>query len=507
MQNIDIQYGNYEITISVERTDWGGFIHLPNNLQHHIFSLRWLRDYPTELRARLANSFCTYFQENSSAKCKFYLGKYADHCASIRMRVLSQISLSSKDSNIREVVRKEFLNTFNSIYIGETYNFGGNHAVMCDLALLDCSEIFEATSDMIRIIKERLIDNIKCIFNTETGACKEHSISYQEFNLNLIHDVYLTLLKLPRECISLTELEILNKQLGKIKQFSRILLYGSYIKDYGYIPIGDSFEACKPKILDKVFGVGAPCGLLPGAPNPLIFFSKSYGVYLYKSREILFTLQNAFHSIVHKQDDDLSITLAIFGEPFFIDGGHHDFLTKTLGLKQTKCHSMPVCEEHNLSLSSELTKSSLIKVAHMGADISATHSRYVDFGVSRRVKLSKNIIFLTDSIYPSGRKLVTQFILSPFLKVRRTSNSITEIYSERSRITLIHHSKLILDSVNCVFKGEAVTAERIRFGHASVTKCEVHLPNLLEFDFSQPNSLVTDEDLLKHSEHDTETTT
>jgi hypothetical protein len=476
--NLPLNYKNYNINFNLNKINWDSYRGLPNNIQHHIFSLRWLVAYPGNLQNNIAFQFCEYFDKTVDAgKFLFYLGKYADHTASIRIKILVKILGNDLNEDIHKVISVEVSKTFKSIYDGDTYAPGRNHALMCDLALLACSQKVGANNEIINNIKNRLIENIKSIFDIQTGACKEHSISYQEFNLSLIQNALNEISSLSSEIINKEELEFLNIIYLRVKRFSKYILYSSWLKGYGYLPIGDTFSSCKPNILKKVFNVNNPGELFKDDLLPIVFFSKSFGVYLYKTQFIQLSLQNSFHSNIHKQNDDLSITLSINGDPFFIDGGYDDLLTGPLKLKGAGCHSMPICKNMNLNSSVDFKSGSLINVSDDYMCITAEHSRYGDLIVKRDINFNSEYIYIKDSLSVNEEGLVTQFILAPSLKIKFLDSNSMMIYSEVTSVTLIFSGDVFVDEIDLIFKDLPSKSTRISIENSGSGLFTVVLPN------------------------------
>jgi hypothetical protein len=492
--NISFKYHNYDINIDLNDIKWSSFREYPNNIQHHLFSLRWIAGYPEDMQSNIANQFCRYFYKiNEAIEYLFYLGKYADHTASIRIKILLKILENSMCKEEYQLLNFELHKTFKSIYDGKTYSPGSNHSIMSDLALLNCSSKVRATNEVVTNIKNRLINNIDSIFNVHTGASKEHSISYQEFNLLLIHNTLNEISALSNDIIHSKDIQFINSTYLKVKRFSKFILYSSWLNGLGYLPIGDTFSTCKPNILKKVFGVNNPNELFDGEFLPIVFFSKSFGLYIYKTEYIQLSLQNSFHSLIHKQNDDLSITLSVNGEPFFIDGGYHDILTGSLKLKSTNCHSMPICKDIKLKNSMDFKSGSLIEISDDMMSICAEHSRYGELIIKRDISIESGCINIKDTINVFDQRIITQFILAPELKLKLlTANSI-EIKSNTTKITLIFTGEVIIDEIEVIFKDLPCKVNRIAIQNVRLGLFTVMLTEKILQLIEKPKNFFTDD--------------
>jgi hypothetical protein len=492
--NILFQYHNYDIYIDLNDIKWNAFREYPNNIQHHLFSLRWIAGYPEDMQSNIANQFCRYFYKiNETTDYLFYLGKYADHTASIRIRILLKLLDYSMNKEEYNLINFEFHKTFKSIYDGETYSPGSNHSIMSDLALLNCSLKIQATNEVVTNIKNRLINNIDSIFNVNTGATKEHSISYQEFNLLLIHNTLNEISALSNDIIKNKDIQFINSIYHKVKRFSKFILYSSWLNGFGYLPIGDTFSTCKPNILKKIFGVKNPNELFDGEFVPIVFFSKSFGLYILKTEYIQLSLQNSFHSLIHKQNDDLSITLSINGEPFFIDGGYHDILTRSLQLKSTNCHSMPICKEIKLKNSMDFKSGSLIEISDDMMSVCAEHSRYGELIIKREISIESGCINIKDTINVFDQRIITQFILAPELKLKKINSNSIEIRSNTTTITLIFTGEVTIDEIEVIFKDLPCKVNRIAIQNARLGLFTVMLTDKVFQSIEKPKNYFTDD--------------
>ncbi len=326
-----INYRGYGPILFKEAGNWYFDNNYPSNVCHHIMSLRWLGQIKDEnVKENLLKSFITYHKQTKTNKSKFYLGINADHTASIRMLVLLDALKKSRRSSLFNVqLRKELLKTVRSC-LKETYKKNNNHGLMVDKALLKVlltdSYFLKKDGIDIQFVLDRVNDQLNSIFDDE-GFCKEHSISYQEYNLGIALEL-LDVMHLGSSTLYNRELNSLIERVEKIKKASKKSL-GFLLKDDGkYITIGDSFPEPKPHILKKAFGDEIPKkALSPESKEVGVFHNKTLGVSVFRSSKLHFVMNASWHSYVHKQNDDLGVFLRVNGEDVIIDGGYSDIIS------------------------------------------------------------------------------------------------------------------------------------------------------------------------------------
>lgn len=501
---LTIEHKGHNIILYQNNNDWFSYSSLPSNVQHHLFSFRWYKAFDILLIIDIVDDFINFFNNKSNGdyRALFYLGKIADHTASTRLNIFKNIkdqALNLGFVSKAEKILSECNKTFDSINSEETYCFFTNHALMADLALLAYMDRSNMDKDAIVRIFDRILINLEAVFDFETGACKEHSVSYQEYNLNILYtikekiNIYAKLYK---------NLEFINESINtlynKVSVFSRFLLYSAYTKNKGYIPLGDSFEAYKPQVLKRVFNVETPSELLDDKYHNMIFFSESFGSYIYKSEDLILSLHNSLHSDTHKQDDDLSITLNVLGVDIFLDGGHHDIYTKTLKLKSINCHSLPFIPEKNINHPNKAEKKSKLEVNKKGFRVIGTHNRYSSISVRRIVDMEIGIIRIVDSVFPAFY-FSSQYILSPMVELLKSNNSSIFLKIDNFTLELNFLCEFIIEKITVMYKGKAEQVSKLIFkGFGSIDiVIKTSLPN--EVDISSIN-LITDNYFIENTD-------
>lgn len=383
----------------------------PNNVCHHIMSLRWLANIESDsLIKGIVKSFVFYHDNEKNIQSKYYLGADADHTTSIRIDILLALYKKFKnDCFMYDLIKKELFKNLEAC-LDDTYKEKNNHGLMVDKAILSCifeeKSIFHNFKKEIPFVFERLLKQISAIFDDE-GYCKEHSISYQEYNLGIMISLLDTLKKghhLGFDSIT----NKIEQHIELIKESSKKSL-GYSLKDNGeYITIGDSFETPKSRILDKSFGnSNSKQALLPYSEIQGIFFSQTLGIAIFRSEKIHFSINASWHSYVHKQNDDLSVFLRISGEDIFVDGGYSDIINKSVvDTSSQYLHSTIIPKEKSWKLRGSVNSgfSRLYQPINDISDnfiiFSGSHSRVEDTIIERQVEINdeENTIIIIDNI-------------------------------------------------------------------------------------------------------------
>lgn len=304
----------------------------PANVAHHLMSLRWLEEVKSDSKKkRIIRSFIAYHESPESKKSKYYLGESADHTASIRLdTLLSVLVNSSVGRTLAGALRNEISKNIRSCLL-DTYKRRNNHGLMVDKAVLRCifrdMHLFNRHHAEVGFVLGRVRDQLDGIFDDE-GFCKEHSVSYQEYNLGIVLDLLEVMRKAHGRGID-EELHILWERVEKIKEASRRALGHLLKDDETYMTVGDSFEKPKPGILAEAFGASSPkVALLPCSVETGLYVNQTLGVAAYRDKDLHLVMNASWHSYVHKQNDDLSLQLRYSGHDLILDGGYSDVVDR-----------------------------------------------------------------------------------------------------------------------------------------------------------------------------------
>lgn len=328
----------------LEAGDWFFDDDYPGNVCHHVMSLRWLGEVKSiSVKARILRSFIAYHGSSEKPHSRYYLGRSADHTTSIRLsELLAALKDSKNDAALKSLLRRELAKNIRSCF-KSTYKENNNHGLMVDKAILLClikdKWLLEKFGTEVSFVISRVEKQLDGIFDKE-GYCKEHSTSYQEYNLGIALDL-LDVMESGRGLGFDTQIDDLRSRVEQIKFASRKAL-GFLLKDDGtYVTVGDSFPQPKPGILEKAFGSRDPkTALLPESEQHGVFYNKTLGISVYRDSNIHLVLNASWHSYVHKQNDDLNVFLRVGGEDVFVEGGYSDILSsKDIDTKSELLHS------------------------------------------------------------------------------------------------------------------------------------------------------------------------
>lgn len=328
--------------------DWSTPMVKNKNWEHGIASLRWLyvvlyeaEDNPkaTDLLITYLKSFYLHHYESNERKAPFF---YTDHTWSIRLIFLAECcSFFEKqpaiDNSFMDIINKLFKTHISQVVNeGKIYrpDIHNNHQAMVHKSLYYVTAkhpqlLTESErSKYMKLSFERSLDQILHIF-TKNGVTREHSPSYQLYNLGIVMDIR----KLVEE--SGADSPELDTLLARAQEF---IAY-SILPDGTMPAIGDSFV---PDSLTEAYE------LLQLIDNPDLALRdvlKNYDVRL-KNELIIWPLanmaiirkksdENYSHiffmasnlSKTHKHDDDLSFTYFTDGHRFIVDTGYDDFQT------------------------------------------------------------------------------------------------------------------------------------------------------------------------------------
>ncbi len=169
---------------------------------------------------------------------------------------------------------------------------------MADVALLQASKISKYCSEIIDIhhVQERAKQTLSDMF-FQNGLTKEHSLSYQLWNLNYAIEFF-------RESSIESLAEASNEKTFRL--FSKEFIDHFLVDSTHQFPIGDSFRKLNVNLYEKVF---------TSKPLPVsgTYHNEQFSSVRYEnqySQMVHATLVSGYNSHIHKQDDDLSFCLS-----------------------------------------------------------------------------------------------------------------------------------------------------------------------------------------------------
>ena len=198
---------------------------------------------------------------------------------------------------------------------------------MTDLAILEfvtTHDSFDPHQKYFTIALNRFNKQLDWLWTAE-GGTREHSISYQEFNLIVLLD-FLDL----KERASHSYFCKTRSKVNNILKKSQTLLTFSLQENKRFFPIGDSFNT-EPKHYiykrledKKILSLNLKKTLGNEEKKDGLLFMEKSGFFIYKKNNLHLCQTACWFSDVHKQEDDLSFCLNLNKKPIFIDPGYSD---------------------------------------------------------------------------------------------------------------------------------------------------------------------------------------
>ena len=389
--------------------NWSQDPYRSKNWQHHLNSLRWLPLLEKKLQKNIIIDFYNYHLRDRK-KNKYYNTRSGDHTTAIRIGVLKELEKTFiHDERVLVIISKVLEKDINLLLSDHVYQ-NNNHGLMADVAIIKALRS-EASSNRLTLTKvyNRLGETLLKMYDDE-GVCLEHSISYQEYNLEIISEIKKLLPK--DNCFH----GVIDNIIEKSKE-----ILGFYLLNNGqYIPIGDSFRLPNKRILRKIYGAEDPMeALAPFSNKSGCFYSKAgYFSYRWPTNLTSFSLVSGWHSHVHKQNDELSVFLFHKGFIVFDDPGYTDFKTwdEIKEFKSERWHSSFWIENYDWSDVSDQPLGSGLKILNRNpVRVSASSSRQRHFVLSREAEVWGNKILIIDSIEGEVDPVIKarhQFLLS-----------------------------------------------------------------------------------------------
>lgn len=414
--------------------DWRADPFKSRSWMHHFSSLRWLNSsYSYLLTLSILTSFYKFHCEKK-IKNPYYNEVRGDHTAAVRLGILINIEKeygAHADSSIKNIVRRLIAQEIKNLQSDKMYRSGHNHGLMVDLSLLNlvlgCPEYKPRVN--LELVLERSAKTLDAMWHA-SGLTKEHSVSYQEYNLPLTVEYFELLEKLNVEPLASVSLE------NVVDESRRFLGYA--LKASGeYFPLGDSFRLPNENILNKVFGQGE----VRSARELLMPYSEEEGVYGNKNffifrktvngRKVHFAATCCWDSHNHKQNDELSFCLEVDGVTIFDDPGYTEFLPweEILNLKSEGNHSTIKVKDREWSStvsSNHFSEVAMYDHDNSGFFIEMHASRVAGYKFSRRIELKNNFFHIDDKIYSESETSVrveNEFIFNNQIDVRKDSDS------------------------------------------------------------------------------------
>ena len=424
------KFGDMKLELPI---DWSMNPHDSKNWMHHLNSLRWLgKNHPLE---DIIEDFYAYHFVDKN-RHPYFNTRAGDHTISIRLIKCCKMH-ENASSSTKSLLEKIMKFDVSSLLKESVYRIGHNHGLMADVALLQASKISKYCSEIIDIhhVQERAKQTLSDMF-FQNGLTKEHSLSYQLWNLNYAIEFF-------RESSIESLAEASNEKTFRL--FSKEFIDHFLVDSTHQFPIGDSFRKLNVNLYEKVF---------TSKPLPVsgTYHNEQFSSVRYEnqySQMVHATLVSGYNSHIHKQDDDLSFCLAIDGKIIIDDAGYTDTATaeQYAFLASTDAHSMLTLPGMEFLENQGRDKSNINSISEIDGNysLSGTHRRISKTLIEREILATTHSIRINDSVETS-EKLESQivkrrFVINPdfnFEIIDTLGASITDLNGKE---VLFVHSK------------------------------------------------------------------
>lgn len=468
--------------------NWKANPYQNKNWMHHFNSLRWLLvENDQELIESILRDFYKFhcLKNNNNP---YYNALRGDHTAAIRLGVLVKLKdeFASKNSIsgagiCNRLIKEELKNLQNE----KMYRAGHNHGLMADIALL--SLIKDAPEFRERVDVDKVLDRSAKTLSSmwhSSGLTKEHSVSYQEFNLPITVNYF--------RLISELELEVqLDLKLDDIINESKRFL-GFALKENGeYFPLGESFRLPNLRILNEVYG--SRDGLHSSAEKLLFPYSRQDGVYstadffilrrLINGKIVHFAATCCLNSGNHKKNDELSFSLCIDGVTIIDTPGWSAFASDAVNsyISSEFAHSGIFIPDISFSAIEEHTEGGcgFLPFDYSKDTCTGRHSRFNGVSVFRTFRVSSDALIVNDKLISeiNLRFVTSRMILAQGVELElRSDNSAVlrkgdiridiEVVQEKSGFFMTCGSKVV--STDKTQVDDVVALDYIRAGAQEV---------------------------------------
>ncbi|MGP9632699.1 heparinase II/III domain-containing protein [Halomonas sp. AOP43-A1-21] len=317
---------------------------------------------------------------------------------------------------IKNITNRLIIEEVKNLQSPRMYRAGHNHGLMVDLALLNLIKFFPEYKNKINVdlVLQRSSNTLKEMWHP-SGLTKEHSVSYQEYNIPLTADYFLLLQELELEAYTSIDL---NSVLEESKRF-----LGYALKSNGeYFPLGDSFRLPNKKILNNIYGVSSEYldnahKLLSPCSNEDGFYTNDH-FFIYRrdinGKKIHFAATCCWDSHNHKQNDELSFCLDVNGVTIFDDPGYTEFTDwdSMLNLKSESMHTTITIDDKawgDVLYTNNKSKVIVNNVDCDGFNISMLMERYEGIQFIRNINFEKGVFEISDTAISKAQILSIRF--------------------------------------------------------------------------------------------------
>lgn len=404
------------------------------NWLHHFNSLRWLlNETNDELVKEILMSFYNYHCVKK-VNNPYYFDLRGDHTGAIRLGILCTLkdrfeAVEEKSIPSIGICNRLILEEIKNLQRPQIYRKGHNHGLMLDIALL---KIVQERRDQAKYVDlenivERSANTVDMMW-FESGLTKEHSISYQEYNLPITIEYFELLERLDIAPTSAVRLSNIIEESKKILGFA--------LKSNGeYFPLGDSFREPKPAILETVYAKASKKEA--NAHELLSPYSTEEGCYgndhffFYRKtingKKVHFAATCCWDSHSHKQNDELSFCLEVDGISLFDDPGYSEFLSGEMGLFLASEQSHTTIQVSGVEWSNKMMCNDKSRVNSYKEGLEGFHlkmqcERVEGVLFTREIELNSDGVRIKDvisGVLPQSAEVIRRFICGEGIQVNK----------------------------------------------------------------------------------------
>jgi len=410
---VKITLGGFaEVTLSLP-IDWLTDPHKSVLWRHHLLTLRWLRDYLTgeprrcsELCVRVLLDFFAYHESPTTPKSPYFEDRVADHTMAERLLLFADVyTCSNLPEQLRMRIERMARAHFERLMSQDVYRPRTNHGLMVDKAILCASAAIPSADPdarYSRVALHRCAEQIDWLYTSE-AATREHSVSYQEYNLNICLELRDALVKAG------IAPELVSKLDALLRRAQELLTFATDFAG-NYLPLGDSFRQHNPVIiaalrrqglLENELAFVLTRGAEGAPPKPgMVVYPEAGFAFVRKGDParppVQLAMTAGWHSDVHKQADDLSFVLNDALGELIVDAGYSDRRAESEPGQRTRsewAHNVVVCRERpwrSFTRGLDLKSSTRLTHCHASDDVAVLrgqHARIEGVMVRRTVVL------------------------------------------------------------------------------------------------------------------------
>ena len=424
LRNVTVSHNSFGETNLTLPLDWTIDPFNNRNWRHNFNSLRWLKGMDLNIQEIIITDFYN-FHLIDKIKNVYFNTRAADHTMTLRIEFLSRMYPLVSEV-VREKISEIISSDVSTLMKESVYRIGHNHGLMADACILEVLELDFVNHSIHREnIVERGLSTLDKMFY-QFGLTREHSLSYQLYNLNFAIDF-------------LQKVDPTSANINIFKDFTfSFLQYFSYSKGYQFA-IGESFRSINTNLVAKLYSAEQN-RQIENFPTTILEDNQIYSneefvssiSSINKNNRLHFVMTNGHNSQVHKQNDNLSFCLAIDGIVVFDDAGYSDVGSKEQieFLASSKAHTTVDVKGKKWCTNAAVTNCDLsIRQNSSTILINGTHDLINGHTVSRDINIAGSEISVYDRVsnLANSDTIIQRFILSPEMDISILGNTVSII--------------------------------------------------------------------------------